>query len=73
MIAVGHLVGYGAGTIDFVKVFGTTFGDSQFKQLTLVAALALVLAVSITSYAVEERVLVSSRYLLVVLSILRIC
>ena len=73
MIAIGHLVGYGAGTIDFVKVFGTTFGDSQFKQLTLVAATALVLAVSITSYAVEERVLISSRYTLVVSSIPGVC
>ena len=61
MVAVGHLIGYGAGTVDLLKVFGTTLGDSQFKQLTVIAAVALLLAIGVTSYAVEERVLVSSR------------
>lgn len=62
MTAVGHLIGYCAGTINLPSVFGTTLGDSQFKQLTVIAALALLLAVGVTSWAVEERILVSSRY-----------
>lgn len=62
MIAVGHLLGYGAGTIDLLKLFGTTLGDSQFKQLTAIAAMALIFAVCVTSYAVEERILISSKY-----------
>ncbi|MCJ1252649.1 hypothetical protein MMC24_000455 [Lignoscripta atroalba] len=61
MVAVGHLVGYGAGTIDLLKVFGTSLGDSQFKQLTVIAAAALIFAMSVTSYAVEERILISPR------------
>lgn len=63
MIAIGHLVGYGLGTIDLLKLFGTTLGDSQFKQLTLIAAAVLLLAVGVTSYAVEERVLLSTKYI----------
>ncbi|SLM40064.1 Major facilitator superfamily domain, general substrate transporter [Lasallia pustulata] len=54
-------VGYAAGTVDLLKIFGTTLGDSQFKQLTVIAAAALLAAVGITSYAVEERVLISTR------------
>ena len=62
MIAIGHLIGYGLGTIDLLKIFGTTMGDSQFKQLTLIAAVTLLIAVAVTSYAVEERVLISTKY-----------
>lgn len=61
MSSAGHLVGYGAGTIDLVKVFGTTLGDTQFKQMTVIAAVGLLVAVGVTSYAVEERVLLSAR------------
>ncbi len=60
MIAVGHLVGYGAGTINLPNIFGNLLGDSQFKQLTVIAAATLAFAVGITSWAVEERVLVSA-------------
>ena len=61
MIAIGHLIGYAIGTIDLVKIFGTTLGDSQFKQLTLIAAVFFNVAVVITSWAVQERILVSSK------------
>ena len=59
MVAVGSLVGYGAGAIDLGKVFGPMLGDTQFKQLTAVAAITLCLTVGVTSYAVTERVLIS--------------
>ena len=59
MVAVGSLVGYGAGAIDLKGVFGPMLGDSQFKQLTAVAAMTLCLTVGITSWAVTERVLIS--------------
>ena len=62
MIAIGHLFGYALGTMDLLKVFGTTLGDSQFKQLTLIAAFTLLVTVLVTSYAVEERILISARY-----------
>ena len=61
MVAIGHLIGYGAGTIDLVKVFGTSLGDSQFKQLTLIAAAFFIFAVGLTCWAVQERVLISAR------------
>lgn len=59
---MGSLIGYGAGSLDMVKVFGTTLGDTQFKQMTAVAAAALLIAVGVTSYAVKERILISPRY-----------
>ena len=64
MIAIGHLVGYGVGTLDLPRLLGTFLGETQFKQLTAIAAVSLICAVSITSYAVNERVLVTSRYVL---------
>lgn len=59
MVAVGSLIGYGAGAIDLRSVFGPMLGDTQFKQLTAVAALTLCLAVGVTSWAVTEKVRVS--------------
>lgn len=59
MVAVGHLVGYAAGAIDLEVVFGTMLGDTQFKRLTIIAGLALLFAVGVTSWAVSERVRLS--------------
>jgi solute carrier family 45 protein 1/2/4 len=61
MVSVGHLLSYIIGTIDLVGVFGTSFGDTQFKKLTLLAAMGLVFAVGISSWAVTERVLISGK------------
>jgi solute carrier family 45 protein 1/2/4 len=60
MVAVGSLVGYGAGAVDLGKIFGPMLGDTQFKQLTAVAALTLCLTVGVTSYSVTERILISN-------------
>lgn len=57
MASGGHLIGYIIGVVDLVKVFGTTFGDTQFKQLTVVAAFAILFSTGLTSWAVTERVL----------------
>lgn len=59
MVAVGHLIGYGAGAIDLGLVFGSMIGDTQFKQLTVIAAVALLVAVGVTCWATRERVLLS--------------
>ena len=59
MTAVGHLVCYAVGTVDMLSIFGSALGDTQFKQMTVIAAMSLILAVSVTSYAVKERVLIS--------------
>jgi solute carrier family 45 protein 1/2/4 len=61
-VAVGHLIGYGAGALDLSLIFGTLIGDTQFKQLTVIAAVALIVAVGVTCWAVEERVLVARGY-----------
>ena len=62
MTAIGHLIVYGVGTMNLMSIFGTLLGDSQLKQMSVIAAFALVVAVGVTSYAVKERVLVSARY-----------
>lgn len=62
MVAIGHLIGYGVGALDLGRIFGTIIGDSQFKQLCVIAAAALIFAVGVTSWAVAERVLVLSEY-----------
>ncbi|KAI9745106.1 MAG: hypothetical protein M1818_001384 [Claussenomyces sp. TS43310] len=61
MAAIGHLIGYVAGTIDLVSIFGTSFGDTQFKKLVLIAGSGLMFTVGVTSWAVNERVLISSK------------
>ncbi|PLB38384.1 putative sucrose transporter [Aspergillus candidus] len=61
MSAIGQLIGYVIGSIDTVSIFGTTIGDTQFKQMTVIAALSLLIAVAVTSYCVKERVLVTAR------------
>ncbi|PYH68978.1 putative sucrose transporter [Aspergillus vadensis CBS 113365] len=61
MTAIGQLIGYVIGSIDTVSIFGAIIGDTQFKQMTVIAAMSLVGAVFVTSYAVKERVLVTAR------------
>lgn len=61
MIAIGHLAGYAVSTVDLLKVFGKTLGDSQFKQCCVIAAASLLTSVAITSWAVEERILISTK------------
>lgn len=62
MCAIGQLISYVIGSIDTVSIFGSFFGDTQFKQMTVIAALSLIGAVSVTSYAVKERVLITARW-----------
>ncbi|KAL2263757.1 hypothetical protein VTK26DRAFT_5284 [Humicola hyalothermophila] len=61
MNSLGHIIGYAMGAIDLVNVFGPGLGDSQFKQLTITAALGMLLTSAITCWAVTERVLVSAK------------
>ena len=61
MTAIGQLIGYVIGSIDTVSIFGSIIGDTQFKQMTVIAALSLLGAVFITSYTVKERVLITAR------------
>lgn len=62
MGSLGHIVGYGMGAVDLPGTFGTWLGDTQFKQLTLIAALGILFTSFLTCWAVTERVLVSTRH-----------
>lgn len=61
MIAIGNLVTYAVGSLDTRKIFGDALGNSQFKQMTIIAATSLLGSVLVTSVAVRERVLVTAR------------
>ena len=61
MSAIGQLISYVIGSIDTVSLFGAIIGDTQFKQMTVSAALSLIGAVSVTCYSVEERILITAR------------
>lgn len=61
MSAIGQLVGYGVGSIDTVSILGTFLGDTQFKQMTVIAAMFLVGSVLVTAYSVKERILITAR------------
>jgi solute carrier family 45 protein 1/2/4 len=61
MSAIGHMIGYAAGAIDLVEVFGTFLGDTQFKKLSVIAMLTMVGTNAITCWAVTERALVSKQ------------
>lgn len=64
MCAIGQLISYVIGSIDTVSIFGSLLGDTQFKQMTVIAAMSLILAVAVTSYSVKERVLISARWVI---------
>ena len=50
------------GALDLVDMFGPTLGDTQFKQLTVIAAMGMLGTSAITCWAVSERVLVTVRH-----------
>lgn len=59
MSSIGNMTGYGMGAVDLVSLFGTTLGDTQFKQLTVIAAFGMLTSSAITCWAVTERILIS--------------
>jgi solute carrier family 45 protein 1/2/4 len=62
MNSLGHIIGYAMGAIDLVQLFGPRFGDTQFKQLTVIAAMGILLTACITCWAVTERILIEARH-----------
>lgn len=61
MIGLGHMLVYAVGALDLNKILGSTFlGDSQFKKVCVIAALAIAIAQGTTCWAVTERVFVST-------------
>lgn len=59
MGSVGQVIGYAAGALDLVGIFGTSMGNTQFKQLTIIAAVVMTIVNAITCWAVTERILVT--------------
>ncbi|OAA73489.1 sucrose transport protein [Cordyceps fumosorosea ARSEF 2679] len=57
MSAIGNVIGYAGGAVDLVSILGTTFGDTQFKLLTLIAVAAILGTTAVTCWAVTEKVL----------------
>ncbi|KAI9721373.1 MAG: hypothetical protein M1828_005233 [Chrysothrix sp. TS-e1954] len=62
MTAIGHLIGYLIGSLNLKTILGTSLGSTQFKQLTVISAFALIGAVSLTCWAVTEKVLISDGF-----------
>lgn len=60
MIGLGHMLVYAVGALDLGKILGKNLlGDSQFKKVCVIAALAIAVAQGATCWAVKERVFVS--------------
>ncbi|KKA30565.1 hypothetical protein TD95_001088, partial [Thielaviopsis punctulata] len=57
LAAIGHVVGYAAGAVDLVSIFGPRFGDTQFKQLVSMAIFFVLFSSSVSCWAVTERVM----------------
>lgn len=60
--SIGHLIGYAAGAVDLVALTGNFLGDTQFKKLTVIAALSILASSAVTCWAVTEKVLVATRH-----------
>lgn len=60
MSAIGHGIAFATGAIDLPSLLGKSLGETQFKQLTVLAALGLVGTCGVTCWAVTERVLLSN-------------
>ncbi len=57
LTAAGHLMGYFIGAFDLVKILPTWMGgDSQFKKMVVISAMALWVCTGVTCWAVTERV-----------------
>lgn len=61
MVGIGHLMVYAVGALDLKAVLGNVGGDTQFKKVCVIAALAMAMAQGVSCYAVHERVLVADR------------
>lgn len=60
MSAIGHGIAFATGAIDLPSLLGKSLGETQFKQLTVLAAFGLVGTCGVTCWAVTERVLIST-------------
>lgn len=61
MNGFGHLMVYAIGSLDLEAIMGKFLGDTQFKKVCAIAALAMVVTQGVSCWAVQERALVSAR------------
>lgn len=61
MVGIGHLLVYAVGAMNLRSILGNTFGDTQFKKVCVIAAIAMAVAQGLSCWAVQERVLVAER------------
>ena len=59
MSGIGHLLVYAVGALDLGAILGNLFGDTQFKKVCVIAALAMSFAQGVSAWATQERVLVT--------------
>ena len=59
MVGVGHMLMYGIGALDLMAIFGNFMGDTQFKKVCFIAAMAMAVAQGVSCWAVSERILVA--------------
>ena len=59
MTGFGHLLVYAVGALDLSTILGNFLGDTQFKKVCVIAAVAMAMAQGLSAWAVDERVLVS--------------
>lgn len=59
MLGLGHILAYIAGSVDLISIFGLALGDSQLKQICVIASAAIVGCSLITCCCVDERALIS--------------
>lgn len=51
------MLGYTIGSLDLVSIFGTSFGDTQFKKLALISTFTILFTCGVTCWAVDEKVM----------------
>ena len=61
---MGHLTGYAIGSLDLRSILGDSLGNTQFKQMTAISVFGFVVTVTISSYAVTERILIDDGYVI---------
>ena len=59
MTGFGHLLVYAIGALDLNSMLGNFLGDTQFKKVCVIAALAMSMAQGLSAWAIHERVLIS--------------
>ncbi len=56
MTGIGHMLMYALGALDLHSLTGNFLGDTQFKKVCAIAAVAMVIAQGTSCWAVKERV-----------------